>query len=130
MAVTYFDAMLIAPATDLADVAAFPYVERFSRATASRTEIQRLAGGRLRAVTRQGTERRWNLTLQAVTRAQVAWLEGHISTIMLFREPSKAPHAGRKLYGVYREVDASEHLYNHEANVSLMIDEVTWSEAV
>lgn len=129
MAVIYFDAFLIAPATDLLDIKAFPYAGGFTRSTVQETTTRRLAGGRVRAIRRQGTTRRWTLTLPAVTRDQAEWLEQHTGTLMLFREPATAPHAGRKLYGVYAEVAATEHTYDAESEVSLTIDEVTYTEA-
>lgn len=112
-------------ADDMAEYRRFPFVTSFERSKSVDVAIQKLAGGRLRAIRRQGSRRRWNLGLQAVTRDQIAWLEDHVSELMMVRDDR-----GHVVFGVYVEVPVSEHAYNFEGNLTLAFDEVTFDVAV
>ncbi len=110
---------------ELSDFQVFPFVSSFSRSRSQDVNVERLAGGRLRAVRRAGKRSQWTLALQACTRVQSGWLEDHFGETMMVRDDR-----GDVVFGVLAEVPVDERLYNHEGDLSLTLSEVSDSAEV
>jgi len=112
-------------AADLADYRSFPHMTGLSVETSRPLEVRRMANGRLRTVSRAGSQTRIDVSLSACTRADVSWLESKLGRVMLVRDDR-----GRRLWAVFSEFPAEEHQYDDEADVSLSFLEVSVVEAV
>lgn len=110
---------------DPADFLALRYVSGFDRAPEKPGNFRRGAGGRVRLFTRAGRELSWSLSFKAVSLAQKEWLEAHAGELLCIRDDR-----GGKFFGSYLGVGVGEHRYNHEADVSLEVTEISFSEAV
>lgn len=102
-----------------------PTMASLSIATGQDGEVRRLANGRLRLVKRAGQARSASVDIEGATRTEVEWLEDHVGDLLCVRDDR-----GRKFFGAYMGVEADEVRANDYANVSLVLTEVTHSEAV
>lgn len=112
-------------ADDLSDYRSFNLMAKMSVTTQKPAEVRRMAGGRRRVVTRDGTAREFDVDLPNLTRAQVEWLEDHLGRVLLVRDDR-----GRKMYGAYFALPDDAHAYDVESDVSLTLVEITRDEAV
>lgn len=96
-----------------------------SEAQAQPGEVRRMAGGRLRVVTRAGTARAIGVTLRQLTPAQVQQVRDWLGSVVLFRDVW-----GRKMYGAYFDLDVVDAKDRLGQDVKLTLSEVTFSEAV
>lgn len=84
-----------------------------------------MANGRLRAVSRSGTARAYELQLELCTRTQIAWLETYVGQLVCVRDDR-----GRKIYCTYFAVPVTENIARADfGDVTLSLDETTFSEA-
>lgn len=87
-------------------------------------EVRVMASGRLRSV--RGAARPASVRVSAdVTRAQLATLRSWVGQVVLLRDPF-----GRKEYGVYYSLPASERVPVDFPSVEFTLQRVTFSEAV
>ena len=125
MATLTLTSLYVHDATDLTD-----YVElgQSSEVVGSSQPVEqrRMAGGRLRAVSRPGVSRTVQLTCRGVTRTAYNDLVARIGSTVLVRD-----QRGLQLWGVIADVSASE-FYARDLleQVSFSVTEVTWSEVV
>lgn len=88
-------------------------------------EVRTYAGGRRRVIRRKGRGQTYELTMPAVSSTVIGWLEEHIGSTVLIRDPR-----GRKVWGVYFSTDMDYKPGPVAPDVSLTIQSVTASEAV
>lgn len=125
MAAVSLGTLFIGDAANLADQIMFPFMSQLAVTAEVSGENRRYANGRIRSVSRSGKVEIAAVALPACTRAQVQWLEDHLGRTVLVRDDR-----GRKLYGNYRSLNISEHAYNKEADVTLTVSSVSYSEVV
>jgi len=119
---------------DPSDFISFPFMASLSVESAVQGEVRSYGGSRTTTLTRParlrsvqvgGLRRSVKLSLRALTREQVAWLETHIGQVVLVRDDR-----GRRLWATYWAAPIDEHQYNDEAESSLDLSEVTVNEVV
>ena len=88
-------------------------------------EVRTYAGGRLRLVTTAGVARTATVTLPECSRDQINWLQTYVGNTVLIRDDR-----GRKIWGTYLKPRVSENQHNGSGDVSLVINEITYTEAV
>lgn len=119
-------AVFVNDAADPSDFARFDSPTGLVVTTSVRGDVRTMANGRTRVVTRAGTPRTAQVSLEYLTRPDVDWLESHVGDLLCFRD-----HLGRKFFGVYFDVPVTEVQYvSDRADLSLSLTEVTHSEAV
>lgn len=89
------------------------------------TPIRLYANGNLRAVNPVGSQRMLTATLPACTPTQMIWLVGHKALTLLVRDDR-----GRRFWAQYFGYTANEHQYDLNTDVSLVLTELTYSDAV
>lgn len=88
--------------------------------------VSRYAGGRLRSVSRPGTQRVVTCSASFVPRATVELLRAWVNVPLVFRDPS-----GRQFGVVYFDLSVTEVPGTvGVADVALVLAEVSWSAAV
>lgn len=113
-------------ASDPTDSLTLPTMSSLSVTSSKEGEARRLANGRVRLITRSGgTRRSIAVSVAYATRAEIDWLEDHVGVLVCVRDDR-----GRKVYGVYYQVQTDEHRGLAEGGPSLSVDEATHSEAV
>lgn len=125
MASIQLDGVWVHDFSDFSDYVVLLYASGLQRQRSTDTDVQKLAGGRLRAVRRAGTKDTWDLSAAALDRDQVAWLEARAGQTVMVRESR-----GNILFAVFPDVTVDEHDYDAEADVSVTLQEVTASAAV
>jgi len=103
----------------------FPLMSALEVDTMQPGQIRTYAGGRLRLVTTAGVARSATITLPECSRAQINWLQSNAGNIVLVRDDR-----GRKIWGAFLNPKVVENQYNTNADVTLVINEITYSEAV
>lgn len=110
---------------DLADyVTSDGFLAESSRRT-SRSEVLIYAGGRERLHRRPGAPRVLNVSMPAVSRAVIDWLEEHADTLVMLRDPR-----GRLVWGAYGDVSVDEEPGPVLPPVSFTLRSVTHNPAV
>ena len=99
------------------------YVGSFSRAAEKPARVNILAGGRRRVVRTAGVARDWSVSFPSCTPEQIEWLEDRIGQTMCVRDDR-----GHKVFVVFLGVPVGEHTYNHDGDVSLSLQEISFSE--
>lgn len=112
-------------ADDPTDVMAFPYLSSLASTPQQNVQLQPFAQGRIRAIITPGTAQQVAVDLAACSGDQRAWLDDHAAALLCVRDDR-----GRKFYGMYVAPATAEHQYNSDSEVSVTINEVTFSEAV
>ncbi|ABS03195.1 hypothetical protein [Kineococcus radiotolerans] len=103
----------------------FPHMASLQVNTARKGEVRTYTTGRMRSITKVGRAHTLTASLPACTREQIDWLAKHQGELLCVRDDR-----GRKFWAVFFDLPVEEHPYNQEANVSLILNEVTHSEAV
>lgn len=89
-------------------------------------EVRRYANGRLRSVTRPGTQQTLTFTLPLVSRSDYDELLSRVGSLQLLRD-----QRGRILWGIIGEVDGDEDIFaDRVQSVSFTFRQVTHSEVV
>lgn len=91
----------------------------------SATEVRRYSGGRLRAVTKPGTQQILTFTFPYVTATELEDLRSRCGTLQMVRDTR-----GRKLWAVFYDVQASERRNDLHVTAMVTFTEVTYVEAV
>lgn len=126
MATVNLDSVWLNVAADPTESLSLPTTSGLSVSSAVEGEVRRLANGRTRNITRAGGKRRTvSVAVAYATRAEIEWLEDHIGVLLCARD-----NRGRKVFGVYHEVEVDEHRGLAEGGASLSLTEVSFSEAV
>ena len=125
MASITLETLWLNDADDPADLASFPFMSSLNSSPQQNVTITAFAGGRQIAIVTPGSANQVSVNLAACTASQRAWLETHAGTVVCVRDDR-----GRKFYGVYVSPSSDEHAYNDDADSSLTLNEVTFSEAV
>ena len=112
-------------ASTLSNYQNFPLLSTLDVETDQPGEVRTYAGGRLRLVTNAGIARTATVTLPECSRDQINWLQTYVGQVMLFRDDR-----GRKIWGAYLKPKVSENQHNTGGDVTLIINEITYSEAV
>jgi hypothetical protein len=87
-------------------------------------EVRRYANGRLRTVTRVGSEQTLTLMARSLTPAQVDQLDSWRGTVVLFRDAW-----GRKMYGTFFTLAVADWPDRQSHDVTLTLQQVSFSEA-
>lgn len=125
MAVVNLDTVLLAAQSDLSVLLELE-VSSLDEQDAQPGQVRTYANGRRRSVTRAGISRTINLTFDVVAdRASLDLLRSWRGQVVLFRDPR-----GRKVWGVFYEIEIDENVAVDIAEVSLSLTELTVSEAV
>lgn len=90
----------------------------------ARGEVRVYAGGRERLTTRAGAPQALNVSLPAVDRTTIAWLEDHKGALVMVRDPR-----GRLVWGAYFDLDVDEKPGGVLPDVSFSLRSVTHSVA-
>ena len=128
-------------AADLSDFASFPGMTSLKSTPAVQGIVKQYATGRLRAITRAGSQNQVAATLTDCSPDQVEWLTNHSAQLVLVRDDR-----GRKFYGIYGISNTAsttttgtlaagsaaydEHPFDGNTDVTVTFYEVTNSEAV
>jgi hypothetical protein len=112
-------------AEDPSDLLVLSRLTKLSRNPIRGGRVQRVAGGRFRAIVQAGVQETWTLTASKVSLTDQAWIEAHAGRVLCVRDD-----AGRKAFGVYLEVPSDDRPYPRTADLSLEIRGVTWIEAL
>ena len=88
-------------------------------------EVRTYAGGRLRLVTTAGVARTATLTLPECSRDQINWLQTYVGQTVLVRDDR-----GRKIWGTFLQPKVNENQYAQTGDVTVVINEITYTEAV
>ena len=107
-------------ASTLSNYQSFPQMSTLSVDTNQPGQVRTYAGGRLRLVTTAGVAR-----TAAVTRDQINWLQSVVGQTVLVRDDR-----GRKIWGTFLTPKVTENQHNGNGDVTLTINEITYSEAV
>lgn len=91
----------------------------------SNGSVRTYAGGRTRNVSSAGTNGELTVKLRDVTQSQIDTLDAWREQTIQFRD-----HRGRKIFGVYHEVAVGDRKVTTLYDVSLVIQELTYNEAV
>lgn len=94
-------------------------------ARASDGGVRKYAGGRLRNISSAGTTGQFNVKLRDVTQPQLNTLDAWKEQEIQFRD-----HRGRKIFGVFHALAITERKVVSLYDVSLVIEEITYNEAV
>lgn len=125
MALVSLDAVVLAPVDDLSSQVALEVTSLQERAAKS-GEVRTYAGGRRRSVTKAGSQRSVTMGLEVIRdRPLLDRLASWQGQVLLLRDPR-----GRKVYGVYYDVDISENVTADFAQVTLTLQEITYPEYV
>lgn len=111
--------------SDQTDSVSFVAMTQLTSTPQNAGQVRRYASGRTRAVVPVGVPNQFQLVAAACSRDVIVWLESHTGQLLLVRDDR-----GRKFYGTYFQPGTAEHAYDLEGDVSLTIDEVSYSEAV
>lgn len=125
MAVVTLRTLWLNNAADPSKSQSFPLMKALQVTTARKGEVREYSAGRLRSVTKRGGKRSLTASLPHCTREQVAWLEQQQSQLLCVRDDR-----GRKFWAVYYDLPVDEHFYNTDADLQLVLNEVTHTEAV
>lgn len=125
MAAIAFPALILSDADDPSDAMVFPTASSLVSGVRGRSDVRAYANGRSRLIRRAGQSRLTTVALPLLDRTQVLWLEAHADQLVLMRD-----QMGRKFYGVYSGAMFEERGYVDEADSSLTVTEVSYSEAV
>ena len=88
-------------------------------------EVRTYAGGRLRLVTTAGIARTATVTIVEASRDQINWLQSVTGQLVLIRDDR-----GRKIWGTFLNPKVTENQHNSYGDVTLIVNEITYSEAV
>jgi hypothetical protein len=88
-------------------------------------EVRTYAGGRLRLVTTAGVARTATITIQEATRDQINWLQTYVGQTVLVRDDR-----GRKIWGTFLTPKVTENQHNGNGDVTIVVNEITYVEAV
>lgn len=88
-------------------------------------EVRRMANGRLRVVTRAGSQTTLGVTFRNLTPADLATVRSWAGRVVLFRDVT-----GRKLYCTFLEVEVEDYRDRSGHDAKVVLSEVTFSEAV
>jgi len=125
MAVVHLDTVRLAAVTDLSAQVLLE-VTSLSETDGKAGEVRHYANGRRRVISRTSRHRTVPLEFDLVDeRDTLETLRGWCGQVVLYRDPR-----GRKVYGVFHELDIDENVSTDFASVSLTLTEVTYSEAV
>lgn len=126
MASITLDTLFLHDATDLSAYVAFDadLVSLSERASHS-GEVRTYAGGRQRLITRPGEPRTINVKFEYVSPSEQQALRDWIGVLLLLRDPR-----GRKVYGVFHEMDVSERNPIDYTDINFAFQQVTASEEV
>ena len=112
-------------ASTLSNYQSFPQMSTLSVDTNQPGQVRTYAGGRLRLVTTAGVARTAAVTLAECTRDQINWLQSVVGQTVLVRDDR-----GRKIWGTFLTPKVTENQHNGNGDVTLTINEITYSEAV
>jgi|GEM_PF-1750122 len=124
-AVVTLPTVLISNANNPASCQTFPLMSGLEVDTIQPGEVRRYATGRLREITTGPVARQISLTLPECTRDQINWLQSNAGQVVLVRDDR-----GRKMWGAYFDVKVVENQYNTNGDVSLVVNEVTFTEGI
>lgn len=85
-------------------------------------EVRRYAQGRRRAVRRAGRTRRYRRTFPAVSDEWIDWMDDHIGSTVMVRDPK-----GRLFFGVFWEIDIPDLPGGAAPDVTVAFESVTYS---
>jgi len=103
----------------------FPLMSGLEVDTNQPGEVRTYAGGRLRLVTTAGVARTATLTLPECSRDQINWLQTYVGQTVLVRDDR-----GRKIWGTFLQPKVNENQYAQTGDVTVVINEITYTEAV
>ena len=112
-------------ASTLSNYQAFPLMSALQVDTNQPGEVRTYAGGRLRLVTTAGVARTATVTLLECSRDQINWLQSVVGQTVLVRDDR-----GRKIWGTFLQPKVAENQYAQTGDVTLVINEITYVEAV
>lgn len=87
-------------------------------------EVRRMANGRLRVVTRAGSQQTLGVTFRNLSPSEVATVRSWAGRVVLFRDV-----LGRKLYCTYLTADVVDYRDRSAQDVKVVLSEVSFSEA-
>lgn len=90
---------------------------------AQQARVAAYAGGRVRLITTPGQPRAVSITLQACSTDDRAWLEARVGVVLWVRDDR-----GRRLTAAYSSVQVAEHAYDDECDITLTLNEITFSD--
>lgn len=126
MATVNLESAWLNVASDPADSLSLPTMSSLSVKTEKVGEVRRMANGRTRTVTRGGVaQRRVTVAVAYATRAEIDWIEDHVGVLLCARD-----NQGRKVFGIYHEVEVDEYQAIEDGRFTLSLSEVTFSEVV
>lgn len=126
MAITVtFDTLVLNDTADLADVLVLDRMATYSRQEAALARTQRVAGGGLRVIRQEGSQRVWNVTANRVPKEDSDWLEAHLGSTLVVRDDQ-----GRKFYALLDSVTVDEVPKPRTGQVKFSLTEVAWTEEV
>ena len=125
MASVSLTTLWLCDAADLTDCQSFPYLNAKGNSPQSNVTLAEYAAGRVMATRTPLKAQQLAVTLLACTAEQTAWLESKAGVLLLVRDD-----LGRKFYGIYTTPGGTDHQYNTDADVTLVLNEVSNSEAV
>lgn len=116
--------LFIHNAADLTDFITIDVFGGFSAPEQTRGEVRTYSAGRRRVVRRPGRSKTITATFPT-TRERIAQFEEWVGETVMLRDP-----VGRLIFGVYFEVGQDETDGGEWVDVSLVIEEITYSVAV
>lgn len=124
MAIVLLNRLWLHDAANLADNVAIR-VQQIDEEKSVDGDVRKYAGGRLRSVSSAGTRRTVEVELRLIERADVDTVKGWVGRKLMLRDPR-----GRKIFGVFHEVEVEEWPARDRATVTFTFEELSHSEAV
>lgn len=112
-------------ASEPSDYVQLSGVTSLDRKPKVRGRIDELAGGRRRGIRQAGRSDSWALDLPFRTAAQVEWLELHLGQTLCARDDR-----GNKFFCWYLELPIGHYKHTKGAAVIIVLDQITFSQAV